>query len=54
MLTLILEAAFRSMLMALAVWACIRLLRVQAVLAQKVAWALVLVAADAEANGVRP
>jgi len=45
MLTLILEAAFRSMLMALAVWACIRLLRVQAVLAQKVAWALVLVAA---------
>ena len=41
----ILEAAFRSLLMALAVWAGIRLFRVQAVLAQKVAWVLVLLAA---------
>jgi beta-lactamase regulating signal transducer with metallopeptidase domain len=41
----ILEAAFRSLLMALAVWAGIRMLRVQAVLAQKIAWVLVLLAA---------
>lgn len=41
----ILEAAFRSLLMAAAVWGAIRLLRVQAVLAQKLAWALVLIAA---------
>ena len=41
----ILEAAFRSLLMAVAVWAGIRLMRVEAVLAQKVAWVLVLVAA---------
>jgi beta-lactamase regulating signal transducer with metallopeptidase domain len=41
----ILEAAFRSLLMAVAVWAGIRMMRVQAVLAQKVAWVLVLVAA---------
>ena len=41
----ILEAAFRSLLMAAAVWGAIRLLRVQAVLAQKLAWALVLAAA---------
>lgn len=45
MLTVILEAAFRSLLMALAVWTAIRLLRVRAVLPQKVAWVLVLVAA---------
>src|ERR1700734_3367146 len=45
MLTFILEAAFRSLLMALAVWTVIRLLRVNAVLAQKVAWVLVLLAA---------
>ena len=45
MLTLIFEAAFRSLLMAVAVWAGIRMLRVQAVLAQKVAWVLVLAAA---------
>ncbi len=43
----ILEAAFRSALMAVAVWAGIRLLRVQAVRAQKLAWALVLLAAGA-------
>jgi beta-lactamase regulating signal transducer with metallopeptidase domain len=41
----ILEAAFRSLLMAVAVWAVIRLMRVEAVLAQKVAWVMVLVAA---------
>ena len=45
MLTFILEAALRSLLVALAVWAAIRLLRVQAVLAQKVAWVMVLLAA---------
>jgi beta-lactamase regulating signal transducer with metallopeptidase domain len=47
MLLMILEAAFRSLLMALAVLAGMRLLRVQAVLAQKVAWVLVLLAAAA-------
>ncbi|HEX4321175.1 MAG TPA: M56 family metallopeptidase [Acidobacteriaceae bacterium] len=41
----ILEAAFRSLLMGAAVWAGIRALRVQAVVAQKVAWVLVLLAA---------
>jgi len=41
----ILEAAFRSLLMAVAVWAVIRVMRVEAVLAQKVAWVMVLVAA---------
>jgi hypothetical protein len=45
MLTFVLEAAFRSLLMALAVWGAIRLLRVQAVVAQKLAWVLVLMAA---------
>jgi beta-lactamase regulating signal transducer with metallopeptidase domain len=44
MMPILLEAAFRSLLMAVAVWAGIRLFRVQAVLAQKIAWALVLVA----------
>jgi hypothetical protein len=34
------EAAFRSLLMAVAVWGGIRLLRLQTVLAQKIAWAL--------------
>lgn len=45
MLTFILEAAMRSIVMAAAVWGVIRLLRVQAVVAQKVAWVLVLAAA---------
>lgn len=45
MIPVILEAAFRSLLMAAAVWAGIRMMRVQAVLAQKLAWILVLVAA---------
>jgi beta-lactamase regulating signal transducer with metallopeptidase domain len=45
MLALVLEAALRSMLMAGVVWGCIRLLRMRALPAQKVAWVLVLVAA---------
>ena len=45
MLLFVLEAAFRSLLMAVAVWAGIRMMRLQAVLAQKVAWVLVLLAA---------
>jgi beta-lactamase regulating signal transducer with metallopeptidase domain/uncharacterized coiled-coil protein SlyX len=45
MLVLILEAAFRSLLMAVAVWAGIRLFRLHQVLAQKLAWVLVLAAA---------
>jgi beta-lactamase regulating signal transducer with metallopeptidase domain len=45
MITFILEAAFRSLLMALVVWGGIRLLRVETVFAQKVAWVLVLLAA---------
>ena len=44
-LTVILEAAFRSIVMALAVWAGIRMMRVHHVLAQKLAWVLVLLAA---------
>jgi len=43
----IFEAAFRSFLMAAAVWTGIRLLRVRGVRAQKLAWALVLLAAGA-------
>ena len=43
----ILEAAFRSLLMGAAVWAGIRAFRVQAVVAQKIAWVLVLLAAVA-------
>ena len=45
MLVSILEAAFRSAAMAVAVWAAIRLLRVDHVLPQKLAWVLVLAAA---------
>ena len=45
MLIFLLEAALRSLLMALAVWAVIRALRIRAVVAQKVAWVLVLAAA---------
>ena len=41
----ILEAASRSALMAVAVWTSIRLLRIRAAQAQKLAWAMVLVAA---------
>jgi len=45
MLIFVLEAAIRSLLMASVVWAATRLLRVQAVFAQKVTWVLVLAAA---------
>ena len=45
MIPAILEAAFRSLLVAVAVWAGLRALRVSNVLAQKAAWALVLAAA---------
>ncbi len=44
-LPLILEAALRALLAAAAVWAGLRLLRVQNVFVQKAVWALVLVAA---------
>jgi beta-lactamase regulating signal transducer with metallopeptidase domain len=47
MTTLFLEAALRSLLMAVTVWAGIRLLRVSNVIAQKIAWSLVLVASVA-------
>jgi len=43
----IFEAAFRSILMAAVVWGGIRLLRVKAMQAEKLAWALVLLAAGA-------
>jgi beta-lactamase regulating signal transducer with metallopeptidase domain len=47
MTILFLEAALRSLLMAVTVWAGIRLLRVSNVIAQKIAWSLVLVASMA-------
>src|SRR6185503_15786688 len=43
--SLLLEAAFRSVLLALAVWAGLRIFGVRNVLAQKAAWGLVLVSA---------
>jgi beta-lactamase regulating signal transducer with metallopeptidase domain len=43
----VLESALRSLMMALTAWAALRLLRVSHVIAQKIAWALVLVAAIA-------
>lgn len=43
--SLLLEAALRSVLLALAVWAGLRVFRVKNVLAQKAAWGLVLVSA---------
>ena len=43
--SLLLEAALRSVLLALAVWAGLRLFGVKNVLAQKAAWGLVLVSA---------
>jgi hypothetical protein len=45
--TVLIEAAFRALLVALVVWAGLRLLRVSNVLAQKTVWALVLAAAVA-------
>ncbi len=46
-LDLLIEAALRAMLVALVVWAGLRLLRVGNVMAQKAVWALVLAAAVA-------
>src|SRR4051794_7704384 len=43
--SLLLEAALRSVLLALAVWAGLRIFGVRNVLAQKAAWGLVLVSA---------
>ena len=43
--SLLLEAALRSVLLALAVWAGLRIFSVRNVLAQKAAWGLVLVSA---------
>src|SRR6185503_9825294 len=43
--SLLLEAALRSVLLALAVWAGLRIFGVKNVLAQKAAWGLVLVSA---------
>jgi len=44
---LLIEAALRALVVALVVWAGLRLFRVGNVLAQKAAWALVLAAAVA-------
>jgi len=44
-LTVLLEAALRALIAALAVWAVIRLLRIRNVLTQKATWGLVLIAA---------
>lgn len=46
-MTVVLESALRSLMMALTAWAALRLLRVSHVIAQKIAWTLVLVAAIA-------
>jgi beta-lactamase regulating signal transducer with metallopeptidase domain len=47
MISLILESAARTLLLTAAVWTALRLLRVGNVIAQKIAWALVLAAAIA-------
>jgi beta-lactamase regulating signal transducer with metallopeptidase domain len=47
MIPLLIDAALRSLLVALAVWAGLRALRVRNVVAQKAAWGLVLAAAAA-------
>ncbi len=47
MISSLIDAALRSLLVAIAVWAGLRGLRVQNVVAQKAAWGLVLVAATA-------
>jgi hypothetical protein len=47
MTTLVVESVLRSLVMAAIVWCGLKLLRVRHVLAQKIAWALVLVAACA-------
>lgn len=45
MTTLVIDAALRSVLLALAVWTALQLLRVRNVLAEKAAWTMVLAAA---------
>lgn len=45
MIPILIEAALRSLLLALAVWAGLRVFRVRNVLAQKSAWGLVLASA---------
>ena len=47
MISMILESAARTLLLAAAVWTALRLLRVGNVIAQKIAWTLVLAAAIA-------
>jgi hypothetical protein len=47
MMTVILESALRTSVMAAFVWAALRLFRISNVVAQKIAWCLVLVAAFA-------
>jgi len=47
MISLILESAARTLLLTAAVWTALRLLRVGNVIAQKIAWVLVLAAAIA-------
>jgi hypothetical protein len=47
MTAMVIEAALRSLVLALAVWTALRLLRVRNVLAEKTAWILVLAAAVA-------
>jgi beta-lactamase regulating signal transducer with metallopeptidase domain len=47
MMSLILESAARTLVLAIAAWAALRLLRVRHVIAQKIAWSLVLAAAIA-------
>lgn len=47
MISVLIEAALRALLLAMTVWAGLRLLRVNHVLAQKAAWSLVLAAAVA-------
>lgn len=47
MMTIILESAARTLVLAAAAWAALRILRVRHVVAQKIAWTLVLAAAVA-------
>ena len=47
MMSIILESSARTLLLAVAVWTVLRLLRVRHVIAQKIAWTLVLAAAIA-------
>src|SRR5271154_2556024 len=47
MMTILLESAARTLVLAAAAWAALRILRVRHVVAQKIAWTLVLAAAVA-------